>query len=335
MDIEFHYYQTHLIALRAGFSPDDALTIAYASQYTDDNENVYRIEGHSAQYTNLISQTMDITKPQEERLSIYPLFHFCPGTKDEVFKHSPARRDGKFHLLATIPDNKNAKAIFERAVKSNNLYRIGIGAHMYADTFCHCDFAGWKDEFNWTRTDGVVGEIWSAVGPAIGHALAMHCPDIPSLVWEDVRLTSKYRQKRNKEKVLNAAGKVFDFFCLNTKPSNSTALKQMLIGDLDAAIGEEAERDSEESLNVRMANYKVLLGTNYKEYKKADWFSDAIRWQVEPHTVGTSDVRYDYSWRDDHLNSDWFRFQEAVKAHHAAALEVLADTFAMMETTLA
>ncbi|MDA8104143.1 MAG: hypothetical protein M0Z71_02065 [Nitrospiraceae bacterium] len=40
MDIEFHYYMTHLIALRAGFKPDDAFKIAYASQYTDDNENV-------------------------------------------------------------------------------------------------------------------------------------------------------------------------------------------------------------------------------------------------------------------------------------------------------
>ncbi len=31
MDIEFHYFMTHLIALRAGFKPGDAHTIAYAS----------------------------------------------------------------------------------------------------------------------------------------------------------------------------------------------------------------------------------------------------------------------------------------------------------------
>jgi hypothetical protein len=37
MDIEFHYYMTYITALRAGFRVDDAYTIAYSSQY-DDND---------------------------------------------------------------------------------------------------------------------------------------------------------------------------------------------------------------------------------------------------------------------------------------------------------
>jgi predicted GNAT family acetyltransferase len=45
MDIEFHYYMTHLIALRAGFKPDDAFVIACASQHTDENDEAHRIEG--------------------------------------------------------------------------------------------------------------------------------------------------------------------------------------------------------------------------------------------------------------------------------------------------
>jgi hypothetical protein len=45
MDREFHYYMTHLIASRAGFWPDDAFTIAHASQYTDENDETGNREG--------------------------------------------------------------------------------------------------------------------------------------------------------------------------------------------------------------------------------------------------------------------------------------------------
>src|SRR3989304_7311409 len=213
MGVEFHYDMKYIIALRAGCKVDDAYTIAYSSQYTDHNDFPWRIESKDAAYDILISQTMDPQKPQMERLSIYPVFHFCPGTKEEMFKYSPLRKDGKFHLLTTIPDNSNARKIFNEAIKSGNLYRIGIGTHMYADTFCHRDFAGWKDEFNWLQLKGLIAGVWSKVGPAIGHALAMHTPDIPPLVWEDTRLTSKYSIKRNKEQILAAAGNILDFYC--------------------------------------------------------------------------------------------------------------------------
>jgi hypothetical protein len=35
MQKDFHYYCTAVLARAAGFSPRDALTIAYASQYVD------------------------------------------------------------------------------------------------------------------------------------------------------------------------------------------------------------------------------------------------------------------------------------------------------------
>ncbi len=335
MDIEFHYFMTHLIALRAGFKPDDAFKIAYASQYTDDNQTAYHIKGADVPYENLISQTGDITRPKEEHLHIYPVFHFCPGTRAEVFRLSPSRRDGKFHLLATVPDNRNARTIFARALKSNDLYRIGIGTHMYADTFCHRDFAGWKDEFNWTRLDGFVGGLWSALGPAIGHALAMHSPDIPSLVWEDARLTSPYRLKKNKEQILAAAGNIYDFFCLNTNPAKPSAIRKNLLGDLGSAIGDEVKEDTGILRKKRLENYKALLDSEYKEYDKEQWFDAAIDRQVVASTIGTSELKYTCSWKGDYLKSDWYAFQEAVKAHQAVAFNVLAKIFRMMEIEVA
>lgn len=299
---------THLVALRAGFNPDDAFKIAYASQYTDDNMTPYKVKGGDEPYENSISQTEDVSLNQIAMLSTYPVFHFCPGTKAEVFKLSPIRRDGKFHLLNTIPDNKNARTIFAKALKSGDFCRIGIGAHMYADTFCHRDFAGWKDEFNWTTLKGFVSGTWSALCPAVGHALAMHSPDIPPLVWEDVRLTSPYRQKKNKGTILVAAENIFDFFCLNTKPGKAEDIKKKLLAELDAALGSEVEADSSDLRKSRLANYKDLLGVNYKEYNKSQWFDAAVDRQADPHTVGTSNVKYDYSWKGDYRKSDWYGF---------------------------
>jgi hypothetical protein len=40
--------------------------------------------GEEVPYKNYISQTMDITKPKEELLRIYPFFHFFPGSKREI-----------------------------------------------------------------------------------------------------------------------------------------------------------------------------------------------------------------------------------------------------------
>ena len=38
MDIEFHYWITGIIAFEAGFTEEEAKTIAYSSQYVDEND---------------------------------------------------------------------------------------------------------------------------------------------------------------------------------------------------------------------------------------------------------------------------------------------------------
>ena len=51
MDIEFHYYITYVIALRAGFNAEDSYVLAYSSQHTDDNTAIFKIsQGTSDEY---------------------------------------------------------------------------------------------------------------------------------------------------------------------------------------------------------------------------------------------------------------------------------------------
>ena len=71
MDIEYHFYITYIIALRAGFDKDSAHKIAYSSQYTDDNNSIYEInKSKRGAYKNYISQTHNILKPKKELIRI-------------------------------------------------------------------------------------------------------------------------------------------------------------------------------------------------------------------------------------------------------------------------
>ncbi|MEW6110002.1 MAG: DUF6765 family protein [Nitrospirota bacterium] len=326
MDIEYHYYITFIIALRAGFKKDEAYKIAYSSQYTDDNDTLYRInEGLDDMYENYISQTMDITKPREERLRIYPVFHFMPGTPDEIWKSSPDRKDGKLHLLNTIPNNRNAVSLLNDALTSKNHYRIGIATHMFADTFAHQNFVGFKDEFN--AMEGFLQGLL----PNIGHADAKYQPDIPNLLWKDMRLTSKNRARNNKVIFLSATEFIFDQYCSFTKPAKPEAAREKLLADIGNAIGKEAEADTNKMRSQRHKSYRDLLRDSFIEYNEDDWFNEAVRYESDASTIGTSNVKTLYFLKDGFRNSDWHHFQEAVKEHQSKAEEILKPTLNRME----
>ena len=181
MDIEFHYYITYLIAARAGLPPPDALTLAWACQYTDDNTMICVIDaGLPTEYTNYISQTANILKPRRTLMRIYPLFHFLPGDPQAP---TAWRKDGAMHWLNTTPGSENANLILDAALATGDLYRIGIACHAYADTWAHQNFVGYGHEFN-----AFLGPLFTAVMPNIGHADAIFSPDEATRRWRDPRL---------------------------------------------------------------------------------------------------------------------------------------------------
>ena len=230
MDIEFHHYITYIIARTAGFRPEDASIIAYASQYTDDNDTVYTInKDGSDEYSNYISQTMDIFNPQKEFMRIYPVFHFMPGTLPEIIGDSARRGDGKLHLMNTVPDNLNGKQLINAALYSHNLYSIGIATRMYADTFAHQNFVGFDKSFNDMK--GILENLI----PSIGHADAKHKPDMPALIWKDGRLVSSHSEVDNKKRFLEATRCIYDKYAAYLHSSNDN---QDLIAAIDKAIGD-------------------------------------------------------------------------------------------------
>jgi hypothetical protein len=335
MDLEFHYWMTAIIARRAGFDEGEARTIAHSSQLVDDNDVRYSIIdwGTGMVYRNYISQTMDITKPKKELMRIYPLFHFVPGVPDA---ESARRRDGKMHILNVTPGNRTAAMMLEAAFDDDGpsrLHRIGIATHAFADTWAHQNFVGWHDDFNG------MGRIL----PNIGHADAGHRPDLVGLRWEDPRLVA--RAVDNGLRFMAAAESLFGRYCdrlaaagryEGTARPEWAPVGRELASSMAAGAGEDGAARREEA-------YRRAVGW-LAPYDDMEWFDAAIATAVrglrDSHdglVAKLPTVLEDkYSWKEgiEPEKTDWYLFQEAIRAHQAFGMEEIAPIYQQMEVDI-
>jgi hypothetical protein len=325
--LEFHYHVTYLVAARAGFSPEDARTIAYASQYTDDNRKRYQIDqGRPTAYVNYLSQTENILKPARSLMRIYPLFHFLPGDPLASFAW---RKDGSMHWLNTTPGSENAEMVLATALAGGDWYRIGIAAHAYTDSWAHQNFAGYWCDFN-----SLTGPLSPAI-PNIGHAEAGFSPDRVGLTWEDPRLIREPID--NQERFLAAAVRLYARLSLSLnaklRADERKARQGALQNDLARCLAEKGAQE-------RLTKYNELAlsseygGREIRPYHADEWMNEAVRERVRGlrDRSGTLIARLDpfvdvYEWQDrkNYRETHWFRFQEAVKEHQRATWRLLAE----------
>ncbi|RJR18318.1 MAG: hypothetical protein C4582_11755 [Desulfobacteraceae bacterium] len=335
MDTEFHYWVTGIIAKAAGFSNDEAFTIACSSEYVDENDISYSICDRRSEriYRNFISQTVNIFKPKSNLLRIYPIFHFVPG---DPFAESARRRDGKMHLLNTTPNGESALEMLYRAFAAperTRLYRIGIATHAYADTWAHQNFVGWHDSFNHMDLD---------LKPNIGHADAGHHPDWMAHLWCDNRLVEK--DVDNRSRFLSAANHIFQHYCRylgsqdrQFRPEEWGEVRKLMESVNDPSFTGNKNRHNEE----RIKKYRDFAPW-LPEFDERVWFSDA----VDTLVYGLPDSHHDlvptifkdrYFWKEDVVKEEtpWYLFQEAVKAHERYAVKLLSPLFLNMGFDLA
>jgi len=337
MDIEFHYWLTGLIAYRAGFSKQDSQTIAYASEYVDENDISYTIidRKNRSDYINFMSQTMNILKPKDKLMRIYPIFHFIPGDPMAI---TARRRDGKMHLLNTTPDNENANAIIDAAFNASEdtrLYRIGIASHSFVDTWAHQNFVGWYDLFN---------EIELKPIPAIGHAPAEHHPDWVSHVWIDNRLVDG--EVSNRHRFIDAAKALYIKYCQFQKKLGNTDQSDKwrdLESELITIMGQTYTGDEQRYKGERLKSYKKRLNW-FPEFDETIWFKEAIETDVNGLVDKSNGAlneftlfRDKYYWNVDidREKTNWYRFQEAVKEHERIGIQLLSEQFKVMGYDLA
>ncbi|MGD0142756.1 MAG: DUF6765 family protein [Rhizomicrobium sp.] len=340
MDIEFHYYMTYLIAARAGFGPAQATIVAQSSQEIDDNHVLIEVgAGTPFEYKSAISQTKNILRPRHDE-QVFPIFHFIPGDPDAP---TARRKDGGRSAWVTTPNSPLANEMLDTALRSGDLYRIGASAHAYADTWAHQNFLGRDHAHNEMPRNGgesVFDTLLDAIPVLrIGHALAGHKPDIPDLIWTDGRMAEP--SVVNKDRFLDAARHLFRKLYGHKHGLDWGAEQEQaaasLVADLASDIGpptrNSVPRDGRMQRYLARALTADYGSTAIPEYREGAWSDAAFvekRGDIETkfaefaadHAGALGDAlsfgsRVQCTWIDPprYRDTDWFKFQDAVKSH--------------------
>lgn len=320
MNSEFHYYITGIIANYVGFSREDCITIAYSSQFVDDNKIVFTVKDKETdeEYSNYVSQTMNILRPMKTLMRIYPLFHFIPG---DPMAESARRKDGKMHILNTTPNSDLAQEVLHKAFIApveKRMYRIGIATHAYVDTWAHQNFVGFNDSFNGVGLNPI---------PNVGHSDVVFNPDKIKNEWTDKRLVKS--EIRNNDRFILAAKHLFYKYTeyLGVKVEWNP-IKEVLLAITNT--------DNEEK---RLGFYSSLVPW-LLPYNKKYWFEKATDCEIH----GLEDFESEFAskltiWEDDYFwkdgikkeDTDWFKFQESVKDHQKEILPKINDIYKLMD----
>jgi hypothetical protein len=227
MQKDFHYCVIRVLAEKAGFPPEEAQTIAYASQYVDDATTHWPI------YVDGISP--DIVPGLRSRIGTNSFDPICTahsglGHVQGLLNISQRKVYVSFHFLPSIPFQHRKKFSFitsrnsplslellDAAVdlvrksegggkyaRERALIALGIVLHSYADTWAHENFSGVMNEDDNDVRDLEVlsGSAFAArqiawILPHIGHGHVKSYPDRTHVEWGYTHAFSGARRRRN------------------------------------------------------------------------------------------------------------------------------------------
>jgi hypothetical protein len=256
VNVEFHYYVIYWLSRRAGFSHPDCDTIAYSSQFVDNAVLGYQVATPKGVYDTVIAQNYVFWNEATLRNAYLP-FHFIPaGLKSAV----ATRKDGGANPWNVVPDSAPAKEILLDALKTRNLYRVGIALHSYADTWAHQNFSGRNEE--WNRIDPM-NPI-----PVAGHAQALKAPDALEGTWDDPRLKPGASRVVNRERFIKAAEKIYKY--LRTYRREGFDDADFVMFDLEKTWG---PKDRARPFNERLMDY--IISQDVPEYDRHAWMREA------------------------------------------------------------
>ncbi|MFZ6644882.1 DUF6765 family protein [Undibacterium sp. TJN25] len=247
MQIDFHHGVTYVVARLAGFDAGDADIIAHSAQYVDDATNKGEIWFDNGMlYERIASAHKMLDYNNMQMLSnhrVWLPFHFLPGNSNEAKPESPPSLDaGSFAQRCvcrpnSAPAKELMRSVIERQARSYALYRLGIAAHVFVDTWAHQGFVGFESELNIARNlkadndhhheqsfadkalalfginwDKTVQGLVGAVLP-LGHGSVLSYPDRPYLKWSYENASGATVLRDNPADFAEAAAELFQWFC--------------------------------------------------------------------------------------------------------------------------
>ena len=188
MQKDFHFNCIAVLARAAGFKVEQALTLAYASQYVDDSVESERIKVGGMYFDPVRTAHYGLRAfDWSVQKNIYISFHFIPPHPLKT-PQDPLRSE---------PNSEFAQMIWKEALKekegTQRLCRLGIALHTIADSWAHSRFSGREDDENKVANIRVsenggwinpkLPNFYLDFLPKIGHAKAGHYPDQPWQKW--------------------------------------------------------------------------------------------------------------------------------------------------------
>jgi hypothetical protein len=321
MNIEFHYYAVHILALEAGFDERTAFLMANSSQEVDASTMPAAFDAPRGPVDVAVTQNYLFWDDAVSR-GIYLPFHFMPGDHSAA---ASVRADGRRNRYAVTPNSDSAKELLVTALRDKDPYLLGIALHTFADTWAHQNFCGLLDDWNDIGSTSIAASL-----PAAGHLQALSSPDEPDARWQDGRLVPEQRLVVNRKRFSAAATKIFRY--LRVYLGRSFNDDELVVARLDA-IWAKPSRDE------RLADY--VLCWDIRPYVPGLWRREAGA--PENRSAFASLRHYDkLAWARNQLSrasggvrpapvpvdssfysTDLYRWHEAALEHRRRAVSIL------------
>ena len=211
MKTDAHYYAILAFCRACGFKKDNARTIAYASEYVDHADiNLVFFEDAAITIEHDIVEKQPAfinmstcqsyfnieTFSYEAMINNTCAFHFVPGCEGKSFMRKLQCKEASPVILQLLNE----------ALSDDNLIKLGIILHAYADSFSHQGFSGMLSKVNHIRNCTAMTKVYVGfaerilkvlkrltgnnydnyfdhIVPAYGHSQALDFPDLPYLKW--------------------------------------------------------------------------------------------------------------------------------------------------------
>ncbi len=324
MNLFFHYYTVWFLGRKAGFRESDCEILAFSNQYVDNNLISLTIKTDKGLFRTTPTQQFGFWD-EDAPIQVYIPFHFLPGVPEEA---GAKRRDGKINPLCVTPNSPLARELVETAIKTRDLYRIGIALHTFADTWAHQDFSGKWEPWNVMSPSSAL--------PGIGHAQAGRDPDQYNRIWHDSRLYEELSEINNNFRFFEAARQTYRYLCqvLNRPQTDEDAV----IRELEYLIEPIVENADHASRAQRFLTELAIPRFDHRKWLEEALYPPANFWENERLIAGWEKVlwvteeilvktrligREQLRARENFFDSHFFRWHMAAQDQRREAYRVL------------
>lgn len=372
MQIDFHHAVTYICARLAGFDPQGAAIIAHSAQYVDDataEGEIWFENGMIFPRTTSAHKMLDYKNTDElANHRVWLPFHFLPGNNLEPEPKVVPVFDSNEFMSRCIcrPNSHVARDLMEAVVRRQDrpyaLYRLGISAHVFMDTWAHQGFVGYQHVVNVAadidaedhhhekrfveRVADFFAEDWDRtksrfVGRALplGHGSVLSYPDRPYLRWSYTNGLGERIDRDNPKDFLEAAQETYQWFrrYLDYPAQGDAVFSQTYslpdvwtyLPECIAAVNSEDGRDRHqhwlELIKARRFGFAETL--TYVDKGEGSWKHLALGTLDDIEDMGDSDP---LPFPPGFLRSHWKLFHDGLQAHRFFVLHELLPRYGLL-----